>query len=424
MERIARLAREIAPLVGADPDLAERAAILAKADLVTEMVGEFPELQGLMGRYYAEAQGEEPSVARAIEEHYKPQGPSDGVPSDPVSVAVALADKLDTLVGFWAIDEKPTGSKDPYALRRAALGIIRLLLERALSVRLNQLFKLAYLSHVDVSEQTFGAEAVWEYEDQESSMIYVAKKDEERFWSADYPAGVFVGKTYDYATSRPLEPFQFVRQLLVDFFADRLKVYLREQGQRHDLIDAVFALGDQDDLLLIVRRVEALDAFLKTDDGANLLAGVKRATNILRIEEKKDGRSFDGAPDPALFAQDEERVLADAIAPCGGGGGEGPRRRGLRRRDDGARRASRAGRRLLRRRDRQRRRPGPAREPPAPPRPHPRGDGEGRGLLEDRGLSRADRPSSEGSGLSGSTRPARRHIPGPGRIRPCRRGAR
>ncbi|MEN3213015.1 glycine--tRNA ligase subunit beta [Methylorubrum populi] len=254
--RIAALAEEIAPLVGADPALAERAARLAKADLVTEMVGEFPELQGLMGRKYAELQGEHPSVAAAIEEHYKPVGPSDRVPTDPVSIAVALADKLDTLAGFWSIDEKPTGSKDPYALRRAALGVIRAVIERSLRLSLASL---------------------------------VAP----RFANA--------------GTERTAD--------LLAFFADRLKVYLRDQGARHDLIDAVFALPGQDDLLLVVRRVEALGAFLATDDGKNLLAGYKRAANILRIEEKKDGRAYDAAPDAALAAsgEPEERALAEAL---------------------------------------------------------------------------------------------------------------
>lgn len=255
--RIAVLAKEIAPLVGADPALAERAARLAKADLVTEMVGEFPELQGLMGRKYAALQDEHPSVAAAIEEHYKPVGPSDRVPTDPVSLTVALADKLDTLAGFWSIDEKPTGSKDPFALRRAALGVIRAVIERSLRLSLGSLLNGRFAS--ESAERT-----------------------------AD----------------------------LLAFFADRLKVYLRDQGARHDLIDAVFALPGQDDLLLVVRRVEALGAFLSTDDGKNLLAGYKRAANILRIEEKKDGHAYDAAPDAALAAsgQPEEQALAEALA--------------------------------------------------------------------------------------------------------------
>lgn len=251
VQRIAALAKELAPIVGADPVLAERAAKLAKADLPTEMVGEFPELQGLMGRKYAELQGESPSVAAAIEEHYKPLGPSDRVPSDPVSVAVALADKLDTLVGFWAIDEKPTGSKDPYALRRAALGVIRLVVENG--VRL------------------------------------------------------------------PLARFATDADLL-SFFHDRLKVMLRDQGARHDLVDAVLGEGasGNDDLLLITRRVAALGRFLETEDGKSLLAGYKRAANILKAEEKKDGEgAFAAAADLQLIAAAgliEEKALAVALA--------------------------------------------------------------------------------------------------------------
>lgn len=260
IKRIERLAAEIAPLVGADVAKATRAAHLAKADLLTEVVGEFPEVQGLMGKYYALAQGEDASVAAACEEHYKPQGPADCVPTDPVSIAVALADKIDTLVGFWAIDEKPTGSKDPYALRRAALGVIRLIAENALRLSLMKV----------------GASAL---------------------------AGLSV-KAAD-AQKLPSD--------LLAFFADRLKVQLREQGARHDLVDAVFALGGQDDLLMIVRRVEALGKFLESDDGKNLLAGIKRASNILGIEEKKDKRTFDGAPDAALYSLAEEKALAKAI---------------------------------------------------------------------------------------------------------------
>jgi glycyl-tRNA synthetase beta chain len=253
-ERIARivaLAGHLAPLVSADVAKAERAAQLCKADLATEVVGEFPEVQGLMGRYYAEAQGEDEAVARAIEDHYKPKGPDDLVPADPVSVAVALADKIDILTGFWAIDEKPTGSKDPYALRRAALGVIRLVIDNKIRLRLLSVFAQA-------------------------------RRDAN-------------GKD------------------LLSFFADRLKVQLREQGARHDLVDVVFALPGQDDLVLVVRRIEALAKFLDTDDGKNLLAGTKRAANILRIEEKKDNTSYTGAPDATLLSQPEEKELARAI---------------------------------------------------------------------------------------------------------------
>lgn len=261
IRRIAALAKTLAPVVGADPELTEQAALYAKSDLRTEVVGEFPEVQGLMGRYYARLEGLPEEIAAAAEEHYKPQGPTDRVPTAPVSIAVALADKLDTLTGFWAIDEKPTGSKDPYALRRAALGVVRIILENGLTVKLGD----------------------------------------------------------------------FAEPDLLSFFADRLKVHLREAGARHDLVDAVFALGQeagsaegatgkqglQDDLLLVVKRVEALGRFLATEDGKNLLAGTKRAANILRIEEKKDGVAYAGGVDMVLLHEPEERALADSIAALG-----------------------------------------------------------------------------------------------------------
>jgi glycyl-tRNA synthetase beta chain len=264
IKRIERLAAEIAPLVGADVEKAKRAAHLAKADLLTEVVGEFPELQGLMGRYYALAQGEDASVAAASEEHYKPQGPTDRVPTDPVSVAVALADKIDTLVGFWAIDERPTGSKDPYALRRAALGVIRIILERRIKI---------------------GPRAIVE-EHLENSY----------------------GKRYVDVASQIDD--------LMRFFEDRLEVQLREQKARHDLVDAALSAGSLLQgypLISIVDRVDALGKFLDTDDGKNLLAGTKRAANILRIEEKKDNKTYDGAPDATLYSLAEEKTLAKAI---------------------------------------------------------------------------------------------------------------
>ena len=266
VERIAALAREIAPLVGADADQAERAARLSKADLASGMVGEFPELQGVMGGYYARLAGEPDAVADAIRDHYKPQGPADSVPTAPLTVAVALADKLDTLVGFFAIDEKPTGSKDPFALRRAALGVIRLVLENGARIPLKGPVKHWVERH---SGSTFGAST-----ETAAKIVDV---------HIDLPA----------------------------FFADRLKVLLRDQGKRHDLVDAVFALGD-DDLVRIVRRVEALDAFLATDDGANLLAGYKRASNILKAEEKK-GPLPVGAVATGQVNQPEE-VMALAMA--------------------------------------------------------------------------------------------------------------
>jgi glycyl-tRNA synthetase beta chain len=268
IERIERLAAALAPMVGADVGKAKRAARLCKADLLTEVVGEFPELQGLMGKYLAEAQGEDEAVAHACEDHYKPKGPDDLVPADPVSVAVALADKIDTLVGFWAIDEKPTGSKDPYALRRAALGVIRIVLDNAI--------RLPLIPAIDLEIRN-GLLAT-------GSLVIDA---------------------------RPVPPD------LLAFFADRLKVQLREQGARHDLVDAVFALEGQDDLVLVVRRIQALGKFLDTEDGKNLLAGYKRATNIIRIEEKKDAREYVGKPDPQFYRQAEEWELAKAIDAVG-----------------------------------------------------------------------------------------------------------
>jgi glycyl-tRNA synthetase beta chain len=289
--RIVALARALAPKVGADPELAAPAAQLAKADLATEMVGEFPELQGLMGRYYAAAQGEELSLAAAIEEHYKPQGPNDRVPTLPVSIAVALADKLDTLFGFWAIDEKPTGSKDPYALRRAALGVIRIVLDNRLRVSLVDLFAATRNAwKADGNKAVAQGVEQWINQKQPESIREIV-------WAA-----------YD----------AYSGSLIRDFFADRLKVQLRNQGARHDLIDAVFALPGQDDLLLVVRRVEALGRFLDTEDGKNLLMGYRRAANILRAEEKKDGAgAFAGRHDPALLVLSAEKDLADTLAAAG-----------------------------------------------------------------------------------------------------------
>lgn len=240
VERLVKLAGEIAALVGADPERAKRAAMLAKADLTTGMVGEFPELQGLMGRYYAAAQGEPADIATAVEMHYKPLGPTDKVPTEPVSIAIALADKLDLLTGFWAIDEKPTGSRDPFALRRAALGVIRIITENGL-----------------------------------------------RF---------------------PLE----VDADLLAFFHDRLKVSLRDAGARHDLVDAVIS-ADSNDMLQITQRADALSTLLSSADGQNLLAGYKRATNILAAEEKKDGRTYAASLQQDALKLPEETALAFAV---------------------------------------------------------------------------------------------------------------
>ncbi|TDQ84489.1 glycyl-tRNA synthetase beta chain [Dongia mobilis] len=263
--RIKALAREIAKYVpGCEAGLANQAAGLAKADLVSGMVGEFPELQGIMGRYYARAEKLPDEVADAIADHYKPLGPNDSCPRAPVSVAVALADKIDTLTGFFAIDEKPTGSKDPYALRRAALGIIRLILENQLRLPLRGILAAAYRGYQGIA---------------------------------------------GFGDTVPRE----VQTDLMEFFADRLKVALKEQGVRHDLIAAVFALGDEDDLTRLLARVEALKGLIDSEDGANLLAGYKRAANILRIEEKKDGIAYGEAPDAAWLQQDEEKALHDAL---------------------------------------------------------------------------------------------------------------
>ncbi|WP_415184050.1 glycine--tRNA ligase subunit beta [Phaeovulum sp.] len=265
--RIAALVREIAPLVGAPPDLAAEAARVAKADLQSAMVGEFPELQGTMGGYYARAAGLPGAVANACKAHYSPLGPSDDVPTEPVSVAVALADKLDTLTGFWAIDEKPTGSKDPFALRRAALGVIRLVLGNGVRLHLNDVFKEA-----------------------------------DDLFPEEIKSGELVAED--------AEPYA---HSLLTFFHDRLKVHLRDQGIRHDVIDACLAMPGNDDLTLLVKRAEALAAFLKTDDGENLIQGFKRANNILTQAEAKDGVEYSYGADPKFTENTEERALFAAL---------------------------------------------------------------------------------------------------------------
>ena len=311
-ERIARiveLAAQLAPIVGADVAKAERAAQLCKCDLLTEVVGEFPELQGLMGRYYAEAQGEDEAIAHACEDHYKPKGPDDLVPGDPVSIAVALADKIDTLVGFWAIDEKPTGSKDPYALRRAALGVIRIVVENELRLPLRV---LVWRHFGSVARDEALASAITMLHPLNEQIATISASDIELAVKLE----VLVSeKAKQLAKPLLLQAHSYLHQTndLIAFFADRLKVQLREQGARHDLVDAVFSLSGQDDLLMIMRRVEALGKFLESDDGKNLLAGVKRASNILRIEEKKDKREFNGTPDAKLYQLAEEKALAEAI---------------------------------------------------------------------------------------------------------------
>ncbi|MDN4988623.1 glycine--tRNA ligase subunit beta [Bradyrhizobium arachidis] len=306
IKRIEVLAAEIAPLVGADVEKAKRAARLAKADLLTEVVGEFPEVQGLMGKYYALAQGEDPSVAAACEEHYKPQGPADRIPIDPVSVTVALADKIDTLMGFWVINERPTGSKDPYALRRAALGVIRIIVENQLRIPLMDVFIPAHIQVRDELKHQKLDRLADELKKLPSEVITarranrILSKLEKEAFPAELP---------DEEVEDALDEI-FDLRLFID---DRLEAQLRNQGARYDLARAVLELGTEDDLVLIVRRVEALGKFLESDDGKNLLAGTKRASNILAIEEKKDKRSFDGAPDAALYSLDEEKALAQAI---------------------------------------------------------------------------------------------------------------
>lgn len=272
VQRMEKLAGELSSMIeGADLGLSCRAAHLAKADLVSEMVYEFPELQGIMGEYYARRKGEKDEVAQAIAQHYAPQGPGDECPSAPNSVAVSLADKIDTLVGFWSIDEKPTGSKDPFALRRAALGIIRLVLENGLRLNLLNVFSQAHTAY----------------------------------------------STVNGLSSVPADP-SANEQSLLDFFADRLKVHLKDEGIAHDMITAVFSKGDEDDLVRLLARVQALKAFLSNDDGANLVAAYRRAMNIVRIEEKKDGVKYDGDVDASLLEQDEEQKLFEKLEPVMG----------------------------------------------------------------------------------------------------------
>lgn len=364
VERVAALARELAPKVGADPDMAERAARLMKNDLVSEMVYEFPELQGIMGRYYALAAGETEAVADAIRDHYQPQGPSNPVPTAPVSIAVALADKLDTLVGFWAIDEPPTGSRDPYALRRTALGVIMIALESNTRFNFMPLFKQlnehlwrqiieqnrvislygvatyeSFSRLLKIGQREVRLENwIADYYDDDMDEVYEVKRIGNQIKVFAAPASLFPMKDEELPQNLSAEAwFSSVKQnyeendivkvgvrgrwsakhsinSLASFFADRLKQYLRDQGQRHDLIDAVFALGE-DDLVLITRRVEALGPFLESDDGANLLAGYKRAANILRAEEKKDALPDDLSVDAKLIAKGpaEEQALHKAL---------------------------------------------------------------------------------------------------------------
>lgn len=305
IERMAVLARELAPMVGADADEAEQAARLAKADLSSEMVYEFPELQGLMGSYYAKEAGAPVAVAAAAKEHYAPLGPSDDVPTAPVSVAVALAEKIDKLTGFWAIDEKPTGSKDPFALRRAALGVIRILVENDLSVNLGEFIYLR------TAKLKVNLEQDLKFENDEQ----VAKQVEDRNLEL---ASMFRNKAFEkrraeYRSGNTPDLAIAVGFDLLSFLHDRLKVYLKDQGVRHDIIDACIAMPGNDDLTLLVKRAKALSETLKTDDGENLIQGFKRANNILSQAEEADGVEYSYGADVKFAETDEERALFTAL---------------------------------------------------------------------------------------------------------------
>ncbi|MGR3456134.1 glycine--tRNA ligase subunit beta [Pseudooceanicola sp.] len=328
IRRIAALAREIAPHVGADPDLAAQAAEVAKADLSSEMVYEFPELQGLMGRYYSDAAGLPPEVAAACQDHYSPLGPSDAVPSAPVSVAVALADKLDTLTGFWAIDEKPTGSKDPYALRRAALGVIRLAVHNELQLKLDDLLPEATYQHrhqasiaTTIQEAQKLTQVAEELGLQVTDLWELLVDTRRKSKRAAQTVWDRVTIAMEKAAS-PLEDLPLLKSMqqdwslsddLLAFLHDRLKVHLRDAGIRHDVIDACLAMPGNDDLTLLVKRAEALSAFLASEDGENLVQGFKRANNILTQAEEKDGVAYEFGADRKFTETDEERALFDAL---------------------------------------------------------------------------------------------------------------
>jgi glycyl-tRNA synthetase beta chain len=320
--RIASLARDIAPRVGADEAEAEEAARVAKADLRSEMVGEFPELQGVMGRYYALAAGRSPAVADAARDHWKPMGAGDAVPTDPVSLAVALADKIDTLTGFWAIDEKPTGSKDPYALRRAALGVVRMVLENG--VRFGLWATLAHARQALISQvpHRLRAEAEQDWEQVYDTLAEAwnisreeAKEQIEDLDDRVLEAQVATSDMLDaYTTHAPATPLTTETENLLAFFHDRLKVHLRDEGIRHDIIDAALARPPADDLFLVVARARALAAFLATPDGENLVQGYRRAANILHQAESADGVEYRFGADPKFAETPEEKALFAALA--------------------------------------------------------------------------------------------------------------
>ncbi|GAB1478775.1 glycine--tRNA ligase subunit beta [Paracoccaceae bacterium] len=311
IERIAALAREIAPLVGADADLAEQAAKLAKADLRSAMVGEFPELQGLMGMYYAREAGLPEPVALAARDHWKPKGEGDTVPTEPVSVAVALADKLDTLTGFWAIDEKPTGSKDPFALRRAALGVVRAILTGETRLSLVSCAKSTMSAHLNKIRQERISKNVDERENLRLKMASAEPSEKASLQKAIDELQVEARSIREDHTELRSNSIKLAD--LLSFFHDRLKVYLRDQGIRHDIIDACLAMPGNDDLTLLVKRAEALAAFLKTEDGPNLLQGFKRANTILTQAEAKDGVEYSFGADPKFAETDAERALFTAL---------------------------------------------------------------------------------------------------------------
>ncbi len=340
--RIAALAREIAPLVGADAAQAEEAAHIAKLDLRSAMVGEFPELQGRMGRYYALKAGKAPAVADAARDHYSPLGPSDDVPSAPISVAVALADKLDTLTGFWAIDEKPTGSKDPFALRRAALGVIRLVLGNGVRVGLQLLFErqidlgqrhdshgaaltairnmqsylAAHGSHPRTDDgETWGVQVIldWLTSDLSDAVATIVRDAAEQAQLQQIADLTKLHDVVEAATARIGMKSRQTADDLLSFFHDRLKVFLKDEGIRHDIIDAVLNMPGNDDLVLLVNRARALSDVMKTEDGTNLLQGIKRASNILAQAEEKDGVEYSFGADPKFAETDEERALFKAL---------------------------------------------------------------------------------------------------------------
>jgi glycyl-tRNA synthetase beta chain len=324
VERIAALAAEIAPMVGAEPEAARDAARIAKADLVSEMVYEFPELQGVMGRYYAEAAGHAPEIAAVAEEHYRPAGPSDAVPAAPLSVAVALAEKLDTLTGFWAIDEKPTGSKDPFALRRAALGVIRIVLETGIRVPLSTIFEREIRKRYGVARIMAGGyeDGILSLLDRFDQFLDAARQTMDTAelraaFSRGFDPAEMLKKRAAALTDEDIDRLTWANRDgaidLLAFFHDRLKVHLRGEGISHDVIDAVLSKPPTDDLALVVARARALQDVLKTPDGENLVQGYRRAANILTQAEEADGVEYRFGADPKFAESEEERALFAAL---------------------------------------------------------------------------------------------------------------